>query len=90
MWSVGAALRGGLMSLSVYRAQIAVERLRLQQERVERLTHDLEAIRDQIGEEDLQEPLMKELIEGMENRERAGTEDEMELKMLKAQIEQRG
>jgi chromosome segregation ATPase len=78
------------MSLSAYRAQIAVERLRLQQERVERLTQDLDAVRDQIRDEDLQEPLMKELIEGMETKERAGTGDEMELKMLKAQIEQRG
>lgn len=78
------------MSLSAYRAQIAVERLRLQQERVERLTRDLEAVRDQIHEEELQEPLMKEVIEGVENRPGAGAGDEMELKMLKAQIEQRG
>ncbi|HWQ34857.1 MAG TPA: hypothetical protein VNQ79_18585 [Blastocatellia bacterium] len=50
------------------RAQILVERIRVQQERVERLTRDLENIRDQIGETKLQQLKSAEMLREVETQ----------------------
>jgi chromosome segregation ATPase len=49
-------------------AQILVERIRVQQERVERLTRDLENIRDQIGETKLQQLKSAETLREVETQ----------------------
>jgi chromosome segregation ATPase len=61
------------MSVNAYRGQIMVERLRLQQEQVSRLTRDLSSIREEIAELKAQQSNFKERLEDAEKQADAGT-----------------
>jgi predicted nucleic acid-binding Zn-ribbon protein len=81
-------------SLSGYRAQIAVERLRLQQERVERLSRELEDYRNQIAELKSHQSRLGEMLKELEtqlNREAdlvRRVEIDSQYKMLKFEMDQ--
>ncbi len=81
-------------NLTAYRAQILLERLRAQQERVDRLTRELEALRNELVESKPHQAQMAEVLKGIESRLNQETDQarrnelEMEQRMVKAQLEQ--
>ncbi len=81
-------------NLTAYRAQILLERLRAQQERVDRLTRELEAVRNEMVESKPYQAQMTEMLKGIETRLNQEADSvrrselEMEQRMLKAQLEQ--
>ncbi len=76
------------MNLNAYRAQILVERLRAQQDRVDRLKRDLESVRSEINDMTLARPRIEEYVKDQESKVNAGTADETPYKMAKAELEQ--
>src|SRR5689334_20374043 len=60
------------MSVNAYRGQIMVERLRLQQEQVSRLTRDLSSIREEIADLRTQQVSLKERLDDAEKQSDAG------------------
>lgn len=76
------------LNLNAYRAQIAVERLRLQQQRVDRLAGDLESVRNQIYETELTRTMTGGLVQEMEDKWRAGQIDEADYKQFQLQVDQ--
>jgi chromosome segregation ATPase len=81
-------------NLTAYRAQILLERLRAQQERVDRLTRELEALRNELVESKTHQAQMTEMLKGIENRLNQETDQarrnelEMEQRLIKTQLEQ--
>jgi len=80
-------------SLNSYRAQIALERLRLQQAVVERLTRELEVARNEMSEMKLNQSRTSEMAKEMENQINREADPnrradlEREVKMIKAELE---
>jgi hypothetical protein len=74
-------------SLNGYRAQIALERLRLQQQRVDRLTRELEEAKNELNEMEMNRPKMEEMVEEMVKEVDEGRAHEMQSKMFKAEVE---
>ncbi len=74
------------LNLNAYRAQIIVERLRLQQGQVTRLADELAGVRRQLGEVRSALAGLKERSEKAEERQEAGLISEAEVKDLKAAI----
>ena len=72
------------MSVNAYRGQIMVERLRLQQDQVTRLTKELNDLRDGIAEMKAHEPVAKERLDDAENQFERGVLSEVRLKELRA------
>jgi len=75
------------MSSSAYRAQMVFERLRLQQEQVNRLTIELSKANTEISELNSARPPLKEKIEALEKKWDTGLIPETELKAAKAEME---
>ncbi|HKQ80019.1 MAG TPA: hypothetical protein VJ810_40380 [Blastocatellia bacterium] len=75
------------MSSSAYRAQMVFERLRLQQEQVNRLTTELNKANTEIGELKSARPTLNEKIEALEKKWETGLIPETELKAAKAEME---
>ena len=76
------------MNLSAYRAQILVERLRAQQDRVERLRRDIDSVRNQINEVLLNQPRAEEMVKDLKAKVEAGVQDETPYKEANAWLEQ--
>ena len=76
------------LNLSAYRAQILVERLRAQQARVDHLKQSLDSIRNEINDMALARPRVEEFAKDMEAKMNAGTVEEMQYKMAKAEVDQ--
>jgi len=74
------------MSVNAYRGQIMVERLRLQQEQVSRLTRDLHDVRNGIAELKAHEPVAKERLDDAEDQFVRGVLSEVRIKELRANI----
>ena len=74
-------------TVTVYRAQIAVERLRVQQEVVNRLSRDLDQVRQQAGSLRGDIGRITEMVEEMAKKEDAGLIDKSHLRDMKAQAE---
>ena len=75
------------MSSSAHRAQMVFERLRLQQEQVNRLTIELSKANSEISELRSARPALKEKIEALEKKWDTGLIPETELKAAKAEME---
>jgi hypothetical protein len=78
------------MSGNAYRAQMVAERLRLQQEQVNRLTLELNKVNSEISDLRSSRPGLKEKIEGLEKKVKTGLIPDSELKAAKAAMEQIG
>ncbi|HSB11468.1 MAG TPA: hypothetical protein VLM38_18410 [Blastocatellia bacterium] len=74
------------MSVNAYRAQIMVERLRLQQDQVTRLARELSDTRNGIAELKAYEPVAKERLEDAENQFDRGVLAEPQLKQIRANL----
>jgi len=72
------------MSVNAYRGQIMVERLRLQQDQVSRLTREIASIRNEIAEIKSAEPLAKERLDDAEKKLETGMLSEIKVKELRA------
>jgi hypothetical protein len=76
------------MSVNAYRAQVLVERLRLQQEQVNRLTQELTAVRNQVNETKAAQVNYKERLDEAEKQFDKGLMSESEVKATKAAMEE--
>jgi DNA repair exonuclease SbcCD ATPase subunit len=72
------------VSVNAYRGQIMVERLRLQQDQVGRLTRDLQDVRNEIVELKAHEPMAKERLDDAENKFESGFLPDMQMKEIRA------
>lgn len=70
-----------------FRAQIAVERLRAQQELISRLNGDLERLRQQLGELKAESGQLSGVLEEMGKKVEAGLLRDEDFRLMKAQIE---
>jgi len=70
-----------------YRAQIVVDRLKLQQEQVNRLTQELNRVNTEISEAQSARPGLKEQIEALEKKWETGLIPDTELKAAKGAME---
>src|SRR5215813_1932607 len=70
-----------------YRAQIVVDRLKMQQEQVNRLSVELNRVNTEISELKSERPALKEKIEGLEKQYETGVVPDTELKAAKAAME---
>ena len=70
-----------------YRAQIVVDRLKLQQEQVNRLTQELNRVNTEISEVKSERPGLKEQIEALEKKWETGLIPDTELKAAKGAME---
>ena len=83
-------------NLHAYRAQIYLERLREQQRRVNDLRGELNGIREQAAEIKSEQPHFNEMIKSIEGQMEKEqnptrrTEMEMQVRMLKSQVERQG
>ena len=73
------------MSVNAYRGQIMVERLRLQQDHVSRLTREVTSIRAEIAEMKSSEPLVKERLDDAEKKFETGVLSDIQVKQIRAQ-----
>jgi chromosome segregation ATPase len=72
------------MSISTYQAQILAERLRLQQEQVNRLTKDLSSVKNELGDLKAVEVELKLKLAEAERQYDAGLLTDAEIKAVKA------
>lgn len=75
------------MNATSYRAQITMERLRLEQEQVVRLTRELSTLRDEIGAIRSRQVSFKQLSEDMAKQVQAGVTSDKDLKGLLLEFE---
>jgi chromosome segregation ATPase len=75
------------MSGNAYRAQMVIERLRLQQEQVNRLTIELNKVNTEISDLKSARPGLQEKIEGLEKKLKTGLIPDSEVKAAKAAME---
>jgi len=75
------------MSINIYRAQMVVERLRVQQEQVLRLTLEQNKVNTEISELRSARPGLKEQIEALEKKWETGLIPDTEIKAAKAAME---
>ena len=76
------------INVNTYRAQIGIQRLRAQQERVDRLRRDLDSVRNEISEAQLNNPRMEEMVKDIEEKMNAGVVDSTQYKVFKAEMDQ--
>ena len=75
------------MNAAAYKAQVALERLRLQQEQVSRISRDLNDIRDNLSELRSQQNRLKELVTRTESGVETGVKHPGELAAIKAEFD---
>jgi chromosome segregation ATPase len=78
----------GRMNSNAYRAQMVFERMRLQQEQVNRLTIELNRVNTEIRDLQSAQPGLKEKIEGLEKKFEKGLIPDTEVKDAKAAMEE--
>jgi len=76
------------LKASAYQTQIVIERLRLQQEQVARLTREIGEVREKIGEAQTSQVKMNGRLEQTEKQVQAGVIDQSELKRISGEIEE--
>ena len=72
---------------TAYRAQATMERLRLQQEQVNRLTLELSKVQTQIADHRSRRAGLKEVLPDLEKKVEAGVTPDRELKAIKMDLE---
>ena len=75
------------MNASVYKGQVMLERLKLQQEQVSRMTRELNDVRENLAEIRGQETRLKELVNRTEKGVESGTSDPRELAAAKNELD---
>src|SRR5215510_6083122 len=75
------------MNAAMYKGQVLLERLKLQQEQVNRIARDLSDIRENLSEIRGQQSRFKEFVSRLEPAVESGTRDRGELNDAKAQLE---
>jgi len=75
------------LSVNAYRGQVMVERLRLQQEQVNRLSQELSATRNQIGDIRAEQIVFKTRSDEAEKQKEAGLANESQSVKLKEMLE---
>lgn len=76
------------ISVNAYRGQVLVERLRLQQEQVNRLTQELTSTRNQIGQLKAEQQHNKEELDAVAKEQDAGTLSENVVRRGRAWLEE--
>ena len=75
------------LKASAYQTQVVIERLRLQQEQVTRLTREIGEVREKIGETKTRQVKMNGLFEDVEKQAQSGVISQSELKRISGEIE---
>jgi hypothetical protein len=76
------------LKASAYQTQVVIERLRLQQELVARLTREIGEVREKIGETKSRQVKMNGMFEETEKQVKAGVISQSELKKISAEIDE--
>jgi chromosome segregation ATPase len=76
------------LKASAYQTQVVIERLRLQQEQVNRLTRELGEVRERISEAKTRQVKMDGMLEEAEKQMKAGVTPQSELKRISGEIEE--
>ena len=76
------------MNAAVYKGQVLLERLKLQQEQVTRISNELAAVREDVQEVKLHQKRIKEAIPRLEEGVQAGTRHPGELAGMKGELEE--
>jgi predicted nucleic acid-binding Zn-ribbon protein len=76
------------LKASAYQTQIVIERLRLQQEQVARLTREIGEVREKIGETKSRQVKMNGMFEDVEKQVQSGVISQSELKRISGEIEE--
>ena len=76
------------LSLTSYRTQVMVERLRLQQEQIGRLTAELSGIRSKLGEVRAQNSRMQSMMGDVEDKVDSGVSPPSEMNAMKSALEE--
>ena len=75
-------------SVNAYRGQVMIERLRLQQSQVNRISQDLETVRNHTNDLRSARVVLKQKLDGMEKQFDAGIISEPQLNLAKAELEE--
>ena len=75
------------ITVNAYRGQVMVERLRLQQDQVDRLSRELEGVRNQIGDVRAAQVIGKESLDEAEKQREVGMSSEAAVKIVRARFE---
>src|SRR2546422_8152220 len=76
------------LKASAYQTQVVIERLRLQQEQVTRLTSEIGEVREKIGEMKTRQVKMNGMLEETEKQVESGMIPQSELKRISGEIEE--
>ena len=76
------------LKASAYQTQVVIERLRLQQEHVARLTREIGEVREKIGETKSRQVKMNWMFEDVEKQVQSGVISQSELKRISGEIEE--
>lgn len=76
------------LKASAYQTQVLIERLRLQQDQVARLTREIGEVREKIGESQSNQVKMNGVLEEAEKQVEAGVINQSELKGITGEIEE--
>jgi len=76
------------LKASAYQTQVVIERLRLQQDQVARLTREIGEVRERIGETKTRQAKMNVALEETEKQVEAGVTPQSELKKISGEIEE--
>jgi hypothetical protein len=76
------------LKASAYQTQVVIERLRLQQEQVARLTREIGEVREKIGETKSRQVKMNGMFEDVEKQAQSGVISQSELKRISGEIEE--
>jgi peptidoglycan hydrolase CwlO-like protein len=73
---------------SAYQTQVVIERLRLQQDQVTRLTREISEVREKISETKIRQVKMNGMFEETEKQTQSGVISQSELKKISGEIEE--
>lgn len=76
------------LKASAYQTQVVIERLRLQQDQVTRLTREISEVREKIGEAKSRQVKMNGMFEDVEKQVQSGVISQSELKRISGEIEE--
>jgi len=76
------------LKASAYQTQVVIERLRLQQEQVTRLTREIGEVRERISETKTRQAKMNGMFEETEKQVQSGVLSQSELKRISGEIEE--
>ena len=76
------------LKASAYQTQVVIERVRLQQDQVARLTREIGEVREKIGETKTRQVKMNGALEETEKQVEAGVAPQSELKKISGEIEE--